>query len=64
MAFYAVPSLGNCACSMVMAVRTLDHLGMTCMIELDRVVEFGKTGDIFTRPEHEETENYITGRFG
>jgi phosphate transport system ATP-binding protein len=28
------------------------------------LVEFGRTGDIFTRPRLRETEDYITGRFG
>jgi phosphate transport system ATP-binding protein len=29
-----------------------------------RLVEYGFTDRIFTTPEHEETEHYITGRFG
>ena len=29
-----------------------------------RLVEYGFTDKIFTTPEHEETEQYITGRFG
>jgi phosphate transport system ATP-binding protein len=29
-----------------------------------RLVEYGYTDKIFTTPEHEETEQYITGRFG
>jgi phosphate transport system ATP-binding protein len=28
------------------------------------LVEFGPTGDLFTRPQKQETEDYITGRFG
>ncbi len=28
------------------------------------IVEFGKTDQIFTRPKHQQTEDYITGRFG
>lgn len=28
------------------------------------VIEFGKTNEIFTRPEDKRTEDYITGRFG
>ncbi len=28
------------------------------------IVEIGKTKDLFTRPKKEQTENYITGRFG
>jgi phosphate transport system ATP-binding protein len=27
------------------------------------IVEYGRTKDIFTRPIHKQTENYITGRF-
>ena len=29
-----------------------------------RVVEFGKTVDLFSNPTQKETEEYITGRFG
>jgi len=29
-----------------------------------RLIEFGKTEDIFTKPKEKETEDYITGRFG
>ena len=28
------------------------------------LVEFDKTDNIFTNPKKEQTENYITGRFG
>lgn len=31
---------------------------------LGRMVEFGKTGDLFADPQHELTEAYITGRRG
>jgi phosphate transport system ATP-binding protein len=31
---------------------------------LGRLVEFGETAQIFTRPGDERTEAYITGRFG
>ena len=52
--------------NMQQAARASDF---TAFLNMDqdragRVVEFGRTSDIFTRPEHEETENYITGRFG
>ena len=52
--------------NMQQAARASDFTAFLNMDEdrAGRVVEFGKTGDIFTRPEHEETENYITGRFG
>ncbi|MCL5985267.1 MAG: phosphate ABC transporter ATP-binding protein PstB [Actinobacteria bacterium] len=32
--------------------------------EPGRLVEFGRTGDVFTNPLDKRTENYITGRFG
>ncbi|MDF1594804.1 MAG: phosphate ABC transporter ATP-binding protein PstB [Acidimicrobiia bacterium] len=52
--------------NMQQAARASDF---TAFLNMDadragRVVEFGRTADIFTNPEHEETENYITGRFG
>jgi phosphate transport system ATP-binding protein len=31
---------------------------------LGRVVEYGKTEQIFHNPKHEQTQDYITGRFG
>ena len=36
----------------------------TAYFHLGKLVEVGKTNDIFTNPQHELTENYITGRFG
>jgi phosphate transport system ATP-binding protein len=32
--------------------------------EPGRLIEYGLTNKIFTMPDHKETENYITGRFG
>jgi phosphate transport system ATP-binding protein len=29
-----------------------------------RLVEFNETGTLFTNPDEQETEDYITGRFG
>ncbi len=31
---------------------------------LGRVVEYGNTEDIFTSPQDERTQGYITGRYG
>jgi len=36
----------------------------TAYFHLGRLIEVGKTEDIFTKPQHKLTENYITGRFG
>jgi phosphate transport system ATP-binding protein len=36
----------------------------TAFLEDGRLVEYGATEQIFTRPAHERTEAYITGRFG
>ena len=36
----------------------------TAYFHLGRLIEINKTEDIFTRPSHELTEQYITGRFG
>jgi phosphate transport system ATP-binding protein len=38
-----------------------DHTGFNY---LGRLVEFGDTSQVFTRPRDERTEAYITGRFG
>ena len=36
----------------------------TAFFHLGNLVEFGKTTDIFTNPQDERTQNYITGRIG
>ncbi len=36
----------------------------TAYFHLGKLVEIGETNHIFTNPDHELTENYITGRFG
>ncbi len=36
----------------------------TALMYLGRLVEYGPTVDIFTKPKLKETEDYVTGRFG
>jgi phosphate transport system ATP-binding protein len=36
----------------------------TALMYLGRLVEYGPTSDMFTRPRLPETEDYVTGRFG
>lgn len=36
----------------------------TALMYLGRLLEYGPTKDIFTRPKLAETEDYVTGRFG
>ena len=47
--------------NMQQAARVSDY---TAFMYLGRLVEFGKTDKLFTAPEKQETEDYITGRFG
>ena len=47
--------------SMQQAARISDNTAFFLMGEL---IEFDKTDKIFTRPLHQKTEDYITGRFG
>jgi len=47
--------------NMQQAARVSDWTGLFWLGEL---VEFGATQDIFTKPRHKLTEDYITGRFG
>ncbi len=52
--------------NMQQAARASDYTAFFNMDE-DRagyLVEYGETADLFTRPKHELTEQYITGRFG
>jgi len=47
--------------NMQQAARTSDWTGFFLLGEL---LEFGSTGDVFTRPKDHRTENYVTGRYG
>lgn len=46
---------------MQQAARVSDFTGF---FYLGRLIEFGTTDQVFTRPADERTEAYITGRFG
>jgi phosphate transport system ATP-binding protein len=53
--------------NMQQAARVSDYTAFFMMDEEDRagyLVEYGPTDRIFTNPQHEMTERYITGRFG
>ncbi len=47
--------------NMQQASRTSDY---TAFMYLGRLIEYGPTRDIFTKPMLKETEDYVTGRFG
>lgn len=47
--------------NMQQATRISDY---TAFFLVGEMVEFGETGDIFSRPVDKRTEDYITGRFG
>ena len=47
--------------NMQQAARASDWTGFFLLGEL---LEYGATGDIFTRPKDHQTEKYITGRYG
>lgn len=36
----------------------------TAFLEDGKLIEFGETEQVFTRPRHRRTEEYVTGRFG
>ena len=47
--------------NMQQAARVSDY---TAYFYLGRLIEFGPTDQLFTNPSRQETEDYITGRFG
>ena len=47
--------------NMQQASRISDYTGF---MYLGKMIEFGETQSLFTNPEEELTERYITGRFG
>jgi phosphate transport system ATP-binding protein len=46
---------------MQQAARVSDH---TAFFYMGNLVEFGETDALFTNPTNDQTEAYITGRFG
>jgi phosphate transport system ATP-binding protein len=46
---------------MQQAARVSDQ---TAFFYQGRLIEIGPTERLFTRPEKQETEDYVTGRFG
>ncbi|MGI9310220.1 MAG: phosphate ABC transporter ATP-binding protein PstB [bacterium] len=54
-------TIGIVTHSMQQAARVSQR---TAYFHLGRLVEIGRTDDLFTNPSHELTEGYITGRFG
>ncbi len=47
--------------NMQQAARVSD---ITAFFLHGEIIEVGETGTLFTRPEHQRTEDYITGKFG
>jgi phosphate transport system ATP-binding protein len=47
--------------NMQQAARVSDY---TAFFYLGELVEYGETGKLFTNPDKQQTEDYITGRFG
>jgi phosphate transport system ATP-binding protein len=47
--------------NMQQAARVSDH---TAFLYIGKLIEFGKTRTIFTKPKVKLTEEYITGKFG
>jgi phosphate transport system ATP-binding protein len=47
--------------NMQQAARVSD---ITAFFYLGKLIEVGKTDALFTRPKLQQTEDYITGRFG
>ena len=47
--------------NMQQAARVSDYTGF---MYLGRLVEFSETEKMFTKPEKQQTEDYITGRYG
>jgi len=47
--------------NMQQAARVSDH---TAFLYLGELIEFGRTDVVFTNPQEQQTEDYITGRYG
>jgi phosphate transport system ATP-binding protein len=47
--------------NMQQAARVSDY---TAFLVSGELIEFGETNQVFTKPKHKRTEEYVTGRFG
>jgi phosphate transport system ATP-binding protein len=47
--------------NMQQAARISDRTGF---FYIGKLIEYNATEKIFTKPDHKQTEDYITGRFG
>ena len=47
--------------NMQQAARVSDY---TAFLDAGKLVEFGETDQVFTRPKEGRTEDYVSGRFG
>jgi phosphate transport system ATP-binding protein len=47
--------------NMQQAARVSDY---TAFFDMGKLIEFGETQTVFTRPKEKRTEDYVTGRFG
>ena len=47
--------------NMQQAARVSKH---TAFMYLGELVEYGDTDELFTKPRHQRTSDYLTGRFG
>ena len=47
--------------NMQQAARVSDN---TAFLYLGELIEFGRTQQVFTNPQEQQTEDYITGRYG
>jgi phosphate transport system ATP-binding protein len=54
--------------SMVIVTHSMSQAGRvsdnTAFMYLGRIIEYGATSDVFTKPRVKRTEEYVTGRFG
>ena len=47
--------------NMQQAARVSDY---TAFMYMGKLIEYGKTSEIFTNPREKRTQDYITGRYG
>jgi phosphate transport system ATP-binding protein len=54
--------------NMQQAARVSDYTAFMMIespqVRTGKLVEYGPTIQIFTNPKHQQTEDYVTGRFG
>ena len=50
--------------TIIIVTHSMQHAAIAAFFHLGDLIEYNDTDKIFTQPDNEKTQDYITGRFG